>query len=384
MILFLVLTSLGVAYGTNYKCHGNVMVLTVSGASSSTARQDGLSTGGLQSSYKMADNDYSELNKRKTCYYQAGKNNCIQPAVVAALASRESRGGKLLYRTKGYGDGYHAYGILQCDGGASGLHSKCTQYAWDSCAHIDFMVKTLLVPYINQVKAKHPTWTQDQALKGGISAYNAGVGNVQTYAGMDLGTTGNDYANDVCARAQRLISHYHWDTLPRYEYFQTTESDDRPNPAVMGTPFYVLNLAVLPPRPDPIPQWSPRTISTVFIYQPFPSSRSGGYGNGGSSYGILQCNSKTTSLDCDKYAWDSCQHINFMVHSFLIPRIKAVRQAHPSWTQDQTLQAGISVYNTGVTNVQTVAGVDSSTQGRDFSNDVCARAQRLINHHKWE
>lgn len=39
-------------------------------------------------------------------------------------------------------------------------------------------------------------------VSGGISAYNAGVGNVRTYEGMDIGTTGNDYANDVVARAQ--------------------------------------------------------------------------------------------------------------------------------------------------------------------------------------
>lgn len=37
---------------------------------------------------------------------------------------------------------------------------------------------------------------------GGISAYNAGVKNVQTYEKMDTGTTKDDYASDVVARAQ--------------------------------------------------------------------------------------------------------------------------------------------------------------------------------------
>lgn len=55
---------------------------------------------------------------------------------------------------------------------------------------------------INGVAAKHPSWTQDMAYKGGMSAYNAGVGNVDSYANMDVGTTGNDYGNDVAARSQ--------------------------------------------------------------------------------------------------------------------------------------------------------------------------------------
>ena len=63
---------------------------------------------------------------------------------------------------------------------------------------------------INGVKSKHRTWTDDMALKGGISAYNAGVSNVQTYEGMDIGTTGNDYANDVVARAQYYMNNGYW------------------------------------------------------------------------------------------------------------------------------------------------------------------------------
>lgn len=37
----------------------------------------------------------------------------ISPAVIAAIASRESRAGKLLYNTKGYGDHDNAFGIMQ-------------------------------------------------------------------------------------------------------------------------------------------------------------------------------------------------------------------------------------------------------------------------------
>lgn len=37
----------------------------------------------------------------------------IHPAVIAGLASRESRAGKLLYSTNGWGDHHNAYGIMQ-------------------------------------------------------------------------------------------------------------------------------------------------------------------------------------------------------------------------------------------------------------------------------
>jgi len=45
---------------------------------------------------------------------------------------------------------------------------------------------------------------------GGLAAYNAGVGNIQTWEGLDSGTTGNDYSNDVIARAQWLVKNYSW------------------------------------------------------------------------------------------------------------------------------------------------------------------------------
>jgi hypothetical protein len=37
-----------------------------------------------------------------------------------------------------------------------------------------------------------------------VAAYDAGVGGVRTIKDMDRGTTGDDYSNDVWARAQAL------------------------------------------------------------------------------------------------------------------------------------------------------------------------------------
>ncbi|XP_033743411.1 glycine, glutamate and proline-rich protein-like [Pecten maximus] len=184
------------AWAASYTCHGDVRRLHPTGEHN----------GGVAASNRDVDYDYNDLRDKKSCYDQAGAAYCIQPAVIAALASRESRGGRLLHSTGGWGDHHHAYGILQCD---IRYHS-CTQHAWNSCAHISQMVHEVLVPYINQVARKHPTWSSEQQLQGGIAAYNSGVGNVQTWTHLDLGTTGNDYSNDVVARAQRLINHHGW------------------------------------------------------------------------------------------------------------------------------------------------------------------------------
>ena len=43
-------------------------------------------------------------------------------------------------------------------------------------------------------------WRDLKTIFLGISGYNAGCGNVQTYSGMDIGTTGNDYSSDVVSR----------------------------------------------------------------------------------------------------------------------------------------------------------------------------------------
>ncbi|CAL1528638.1 unnamed protein product [Lymnaea stagnalis] len=174
-------------------CHGDVTKLSPKGRAS----------GGVAASNTAVQHDLPALVSHKNCYDASADRNCIQASLIAALASRESNGGSAL--VNGYGDNGKAWGILQCDIAHSGL--PCTTVGWNSCAHIEMMVSRLLVPYIQQVYAKHPTWSLDQALQGGVAAYNFGVGNVQTWGGVDVGTTQGDYSNDVIARAQYLHSH---------------------------------------------------------------------------------------------------------------------------------------------------------------------------------
>jgi len=178
--------------------HGNVMNL----------HPTGMASGGVSASKNQIEYDISRLNQDKAWYEAAADANCVQASVIAALASRESHAGRLLESTGGYGDHGHAWGIMQCDLFTSGL--DCKKCPWKSLCHINMLVKEKLVPDMAAVQRRHPTWSKEQCLQGAISAYNAGLGNVQTWSGLDRGTTGNDYSNDVVARAQYLVTKYGW------------------------------------------------------------------------------------------------------------------------------------------------------------------------------
>lgn len=116
------------------------MDIDTTGASASTARQDRLEITGVEASDNMVQTDDARLES-------------------------ESHGGAVLQ--DGYGDKGNAVDKrLHEPQGASNSAEDITQ--------------------------------------GGISASNAGTGNVRTYANMDKGTTGNDDADDVAAGAQCL------------------------------------------------------------------------------------------------------------------------------------------------------------------------------------
>ncbi|WP_249039665.1 transglycosylase SLT domain-containing protein, partial [Archangium gephyra] len=167
-----------------------------SGASATTARQDKLPAG-VGSSHKMADADKPLLRTLADSFLQAARRYGMPPALLAAIASRESRGGALL--KNGWGDNGNGYGVMQVD---KNYHQPVGEP--NSLEHI-LQATGILHDYHVQVKANHPDWPAVHQLRGALVAYNSGVGNVKTIARMDIGTTGNDYSNDVWARAQRLL-----------------------------------------------------------------------------------------------------------------------------------------------------------------------------------
>lgn len=166
-----------------------------SGASAATASQDGLEAG-IEASHQMAETDLPRVGEIAGRFADVAGKFGVPAAVLAALASRESRCGAALQN--GWGDNGNAFGILQVD---KRFHRIEGEPDPTSVAHIE-QAAGIFNDYLEQVMRRHPQWNDPDLLKGAAVAYNSGVGNVQTVAGMDRGTTGNDYGADVMARAQ--------------------------------------------------------------------------------------------------------------------------------------------------------------------------------------
>lgn len=179
---------------------GNNILSSISttGASARTASQDGLS-GGVSSSRTMANTDASRVLKYKDAFNAAGAKYGLPPALLAAIASRESRGGAALDRN-GRGDGGNGYGLMQVDVGTR-PNPKGGPY---SAEHID-EAASILKEKLDAVKARYPNASEADQLKLATAKYNGGSGTIDN---PDKGTTGGDYANDVIARAQTYAANW--------------------------------------------------------------------------------------------------------------------------------------------------------------------------------
>jgi soluble lytic murein transglycosylase-like protein len=169
------------------------------GASVATARQDGLSAG-ICASHKLALTDLPRLLKHQSAFEIAGLKHGVPPALLAAIASRESRAGAQL-DSNGLRGGGESFGMMQLD---SRFHRP--RGGAHSAEHIE-QAAGVLAKLLEQVKARHPGWPVEQQLRGAVVAYDSGVSHVRTIRDMDRGTTGDDYSNDVWARAQALAPH---------------------------------------------------------------------------------------------------------------------------------------------------------------------------------
>ncbi|XP_074486631.1 lysozyme g-like isoform X1 [Sebastes fasciatus] len=186
--------------------YGDIMKVETSGASKETAKQDGLNYSGKKASHTMAKTDAERMEEYRSMINRVGEKYEIAPALIAAIISRESRAGNTIKSQGGWGDynpgrrAHNAWGLMQVDVNPDGGgHTK--RGDWDSEEHL-CQGTEILVHFIKRIRDKFPDWSTEQKLKGGIAAYNMGDGNVDSYGKVDKKTTGEDYSNDVVARAQ--------------------------------------------------------------------------------------------------------------------------------------------------------------------------------------
>lgn len=169
------------------------------GASIATARQDKLPQRGIigvAASRAMAVADRQRVLALREKFTAAGQQFSIAPSLLAAIASRESRGGSVL--VNGFGDHGNGFGVMQVDKRHHVLQGTIDPFG---LAHIT-QATGILRDSINQVQHNHPDWPLERQVQGGVSGYNQGPARINTLDRMDLGSTGNDYSNDVWARAQ--------------------------------------------------------------------------------------------------------------------------------------------------------------------------------------
>ena len=63
----------------------------------------------------MAQTDAGRMEKYKSFINNVAKKHDVDPAVIAAIISRESRAGNVIFNTNppGWGDNYNGFGLMQ-------------------------------------------------------------------------------------------------------------------------------------------------------------------------------------------------------------------------------------------------------------------------------
>ena len=205
-----------------------------------------MSPGGADASESAAKSHVSNVEKLKikAKFEAIGQKYSVPPALLAALASRESNMGNALNQKDnvffGWGDlskrsdekvkQWHGFGLMQIDKNTGALpeakkelldaysKEKLDPY---SEHHIDQATQVFLIK-LEKVREKFPNLPAEEQIATAVSRYNGGyeikVGKdgkkhkaQVEFPNSDHHTTENDYANDVLARARYFANE--WDNL---------------------------------------------------------------------------------------------------------------------------------------------------------------------------
>ncbi|XP_076991189.1 lysozyme g-like protein 2 isoform X2 [Tamandua tetradactyla] len=167
-------------------CYGDIMTMETPGAS---CDMDILIKCGIHGSEMFAEMDLRAIKPYQILIKEVGQKHCLDPALIAAIISRESHGGAAL--CDGWDHTGLKFGLMQLD--KKTYHPVGT---WDSKEHLLQAVE-ILTDRIKAIQKQFPTWSATQHLKGGLSAFKSGIETIATP--LDIET---DFANDIIARGR--------------------------------------------------------------------------------------------------------------------------------------------------------------------------------------
>ncbi|XP_051847095.1 lysozyme g-like protein 2 [Antechinus flavipes] len=172
-------------------CYGDIISMDTPGASCNIDR---LIHCGIRGSEMFAEMDLVLMKKYQNIIKNVGQKQCVDPALIAGIISRETHAGSVLQ--DGWDHQGLKFGLMQLD-----KHTYHPTGAWDSEEHLTQAVK-ILTDKIKAIQRKFPTWTMTQHLKGGLSAYKSGIDAIVTPNDVE-----NDYTNDILARCKFYKRH---------------------------------------------------------------------------------------------------------------------------------------------------------------------------------
>ncbi|XP_037384808.1 lysozyme g-like protein 2 isoform X2 [Talpa occidentalis] len=172
-------------------CYGDILTMDTPGATCDITR---LINCGIRGSEMFAEMDLRAIRPYQTLIKEVGLRYCVDPALIAAIISRESHGGTIL--KDGWDHRGHKFGLMQLD---KQIYKPVG--AWDSKEHL-LQAVGILTDRIKTIQKKFPTWNVAQHLKGGLSAYKSGADAIVTPMDID-----NDLVNDLLARAKFYKRH---------------------------------------------------------------------------------------------------------------------------------------------------------------------------------
>ncbi|XP_073470792.1 lysozyme g-like isoform X1 [Aquarana catesbeiana] len=139
--------------------YGNLNDIPATGASPETGRQDGENISGVIASEKLAKADLQRVNSYKEKIMSVSRKTGMDPAIIAAMMSRESRAGKALDANH-EGDHGNAFGLMQID-----KRRHTPRGAWNSEEHI-LQATEILISMFETIKKKFPSWSRSYVMKG--------------------------------------------------------------------------------------------------------------------------------------------------------------------------------------------------------------------------